>query len=174
MKKGNHLKTLLYTLIAVLLLTAAMNPIQLPVDEVLQGVELSLSDPTQAKPVTLSLKGDYGWKIFGEDELDLRLEMTELPQTRLEFYAGSSTLKIGVVLPPYESNLPLTYTLYGDLCFTPFETRKELILLCTPKEGTRTDEGGRYFVFPADDRESALALLQRYDKESYTRFAAVD
>lgn len=175
MKMGNpfNLKTLLFTLAAVLLLTLVMYPIVRPVQERLKGVELSLADANHLIPVKVQLGGEYEWKLFGEDRLVLNLETEGNLDTELQLRSAPSDLQMGVVYGKagLEGELVSRYKLWGDLCYSPFEKRGELVILYSIGSNEWTQETGRCLVVPATDRESALLILEKYDREAYAAFA---
>lgn len=175
MKKDNHLnlKILLSFLVSSLIIILVMYPIVLPVEESLEGVELSLADENYLLPVKVKLSGEYEWKLFGEDRLALWLQTEGNLNTELILGFAVSDLQQGVSYGKVglDGAQVSSYMLWGNLRYSPVEKREELVILYPIGATQWTKETGRCLVFPATDRASALRILEKYDREAYAAFA---
>lgn len=170
-KKGNHLKSILAALVTVLVLSVAMYPFPIPVEETMQGVALSPSDSNAAETVTLRFSGEYLWKIAGNSSLEMNLKTEGALQEDFILAHSASVLKRGA-----QNFFPdgTFYEMRGSMRYTPFEKRGELIILYPIVEGKWDVEQGTMLAFPAKTREDALKLLGKYDKDRYNAITTME
>ncbi len=147
----SKLKTLIYTLVAVLLLQFLLSGLNLTVYETLEGVQFSEDDLQNTTPISLQVEGTYRWKPLGKDEMQLTLSSPALGEQGLKMHILSP---LGSVYGSADSTE--TYTLYGTYRPTPILADRGLIL-ALEQEGMM-----QYFVCPATDSDSALQTLHRY------------
>lgn len=176
MTKGAKWKTLLVTLISCLLITAIFYPITIPVDMVMEGVELR-QDGTSS-PVTLRIQGDFDWRIFGSDQMDLNVYPEGSQLTNFAVVWVTDALKTGLKSSNAGGN---GFTMIGEFQPTPIMAKTELVFLYPTKVDEKDmsenmlswdKENGSCFVVPAQDKESALRLLKQYAPEAYDIFAS--